>query len=141
MLDFQGFLDAIVDAVRVRDFEAFEPRYALPVTVIAAQGTYLIEDRGDLLGAFDGYIAALDGHGVTDYVRVSTSLTRIAPTLAAGTYETHLLRNGTRVAEPFASAVLLRHDDGEWRATTFMVALTQERWRFRLPGTDDAAQA
>ena len=136
--EFQHYLDEIVDAIRARDFEAFRAHIALPVTVITAEGTQIIAGSDELRDGFEGYIAALDGHGVTDYVRVVLSATAISPTLASCTYMTHLLRNGARVVEPFPSTVLLRRDDGTWRAISFMVSLTHERWRFRLPGTEEA---
>lgn len=137
--EFQAFLDGMVDSIRARDFEAFREHIALPVTMINAHGTQVIAGTDDLRAGFEGYVAALDGHGVTDYVRVVTSITRVSPILASCTYMTHLLRNSVRVVEPYPSAVMLRRDDGVWRATSFMVSLTHDRWRFRLPGTDDGS--
>ena len=134
--EFQAFLDSIANAIRAGDFGAFERHVALPGVMISAQGTRLITERDDLRAGFEGYVAAVRGHGVTDYVRIASSFTRVGPGLATGVYETHMLRNGTRVVEPYSTAVMLRRDDGAWRATAFLLALTHDRWRFRLPGSD-----
>ena len=138
--EFQAYLDAVADAIRARDFEAFRGLMALPVVVITAEGTEVVAGTDDLRAGFDGYLAALDGHGVTDYVRVLVSATRVSPTLASCTYVSHLLRNGARVVEPFPTSVMLRHDGG-WRGTSFMLSVTHDHWRFRLPGIGGDASA
>ena len=138
-MEDQAFLDAIVDGSRARDFEAFERHMALPLTVILPGGTLTVADAADLRAGFEGDLAALDGHGVTDYVRVATSMTWVGPSLAAGAYDTHLLRNGQRVVEPFASVAMLRREDEAWRLASVMHAMAHDRWRFRLPGSGDDA--
>ena len=66
-------------------------------------------------------------------------MTWVGPSLAAGAYDTHLLRGGQRVVEPFASVAMLRREDGAWRLASVMRAMTHDRWRFRLPGSRDDA--
>ena len=139
--EFQAFLDAVADAIGARDFEAFSRLVALPLVMITAKGTEVVSGADDLREAFEGYLAAVAGHGVTDHVRLLLSTTRVSPTLASFTYRTQLLRDGARAVEPFHTAVTLRRDDGVWRATSFMLSFTPERWRFRLPGPAGDAPA
>lgn len=130
-LNFQRFLDGVVDAFRARDFGAFEARIGVPLTVFSFEGTAVVTKTEDLRHYFDMYIQNLDRVGVTDQVRVATSFYQIGPTLAACTYDTHLFRGGQRVIEPFASATTLRQHDGRWQVVSVMSAIPHARSWFR----------
>ena len=142
MLDFQAFLDAIVDSVRSRDFERFLGHFTLPQTVITGEGTAVLTQPAQVRAGFDAYVLLLERLGVTDYVRTASSLHMISPVLATGVYQTHLLRNGLRMIDPFPSTATLRCDDGAWRVTSVMSAIPQAgRWLHLPPyvqAEDDA---
>ena len=112
-----------MDAFRTRDFEAFEERIGLPLTVFSYDGTAVVTDTDDLRHYFEVYLATLEAQGVTDMIRVATSFYQIGPSLAACTYDTYLFRNGQRVIEPFASATTLRQNNGRWQVVSLMSAI------------------
>lgn len=130
-LNFQRFLDGVVDAFRARDFEAFEARMGLPLTVFSFEGTAVVTGAEDLRHYFAMYLQNLDRAGVTHQIRVATSFYQIGPSLAACTYDTHLFRGGQRVIEPFASATTLRQHDGRWQVVSLMSAIPHARSWFR----------
>ncbi len=126
-LNFQHFLDGVVDAFRMRDFEAFRERISLPLTVFSYEGTAVVTEAEDLRHYFHLFVESLDRAGVTDHVRVATSFYQIGPNLAACTYDTYLFRDGTRVIEPYASSSTLRFEEGRWRVVSIMSALPHAR--------------
>ena len=126
-LNFQRFLDDIVDAFRMRDFEAFRERIGLPLTVFSYEGTAVVTEEEDLRHYFHLFLAKLAQAGVTDHARVATSFYQIGPNLASCTYDTYLMRDGERVIEPYASSSTLRLDDGRWKVVSIMSALPHAR--------------
>ena len=132
VLDFQRFLDAVVEAFARRDFEAFRRRMGLPLTVFSYEGTAVVADPEDLRHYFELYVANLARMGVTHQRRVATSFYEIGPALAAGTYDTHLFRGEERVIEPFAASTTLRHEeDDRWKVVSLMSAIPHARSWFR----------
>ena len=130
-LNFQDFLDEVVDAFRRRDAEAFCDRMGVPLTVFSYEGTAVVTDREDLRHYFRLYLENLDRAGITDMSRVATSFYQIGPNLAACTYDTHLLREGKRAIEPYASSTTLRNEDGRWRVVSIMSAIPHGRSWFK----------
>ena len=130
-LNFQHFLDAVVDSFRTRKFAEFRERMGLPLTVFSYEGTAVVTSASDLRHYFELYLANLERFGVTDQVRMATSFYQIGPTLAACTYDTYLFRDGQRVIDPFASATTLRLQDGRWQVVSLMSAIPHARSWFR----------
>ena len=135
-MNFQRFLDGIVDAFESRDFEAFESRIGLPLTVFSYEGTALVARIGDLRHYFEAYVSKLEALGVTEHRRVATSFFEIGPALASCTYETLYLRNGSPVVPPFSSASTLRLIDGGWRVVSLMSSIPQARSWFQRHAID-----
>ena len=139
MFDFQGYLDEVVDAVRSADIDAFAARLSLPLAVMCVEGTAVMTTREDVARAFDAYRLNLDRLGVTDYVRTASALHLVGPGYAMGVYQTHLLRNGVRMVEPYSTAVTLREGGGgRWRTTSLATAVPGAAHWFRLPPFLDA---
>lgn len=133
MFDFQAYLDRVVDANRSGDFAAFEACLALPLAVMCLEGTAVMTTRDELRGSFEAYRLNLERLGVTDYVRTASALHVIGPGCAMGVYQTHLLRNGVRMVEPYSTSVTLREMGGGWRATSLATAVPGAAHWFRLP--------
>ena len=133
MLDFQAYLDRVVDATRSGDFLTFESCLALPLAVMCLEGTAIMTTRDEMRGSFEAYRLNLVRLGVTDYVRTASALHMIGPGYAMGVYQTHLLRNGTRMVEPYSTTITLREMGGGWRTTSLATAVPGARHWFRLP--------
>lgn len=133
MLDFQAYLDEVVDAVRSRDFGRFERCLALPLAVMAVEGTAVMTRREEMERAFEAYLLNLQRLGVTDYVRTASALHTLGPGYAMGVYQTHLLRNGVRMMAPYYTTITLREMDGGWRTTSLATAVPGAAHWFRLP--------
>jgi hypothetical protein len=134
MFDFQAYLDEVVDATRSGDVDAFASRLSLPLAVMCLEGTAVMTTREDVARAFEAYRVNLDRLGVTDYVRTASALHMIGPGYAMGVYQTHLLRNGVRMVEPYSTTVTLREGvAGRWRTTSLATAVPGAAHWFRLP--------
>ena len=130
-LNFQDFLDGVVETIRTRDFDAFEAHMGLPLTVFSYEGTAVVTDPEDLRHYFRLYVENLERTGVDEQRRIATSFYQIGPKLAACTYDTHLLREGKRVIEPYASSSTLRCEDDRWRVVSIMSAIPHGRSWFK----------
>lgn len=133
MLDFQAYLDEVVDAVRSRDFSRFERCLALPLAVMALEGTAVMTRRDEMRRSFEAYLVNLERLGVTDYVRTASALHMLGPGYAMGVYQTHLLRNGVRMAAPYYTTITLREAEERWRTTSLATAVPGAAHWFRLP--------
>ena len=133
MFDFQAYLDTVVDAIRSHDFERFERCLSLPLAVMALEGTAVMTRREEMRRAFEAYLVNLQRLSVTDYVRTASALHMIGPGYAMGVYQTHLLRNGVRLVDPYYTTITLRGFDGEWRTTSLATAVPGAAHWFRLP--------
>jgi hypothetical protein len=74
--------------------------------------------------------------GVTDLVRIAFDVHPIGSLLLIGRYETHILRGGTRLFDPFVSSMTLRFSGGAWRAACITNAMTNDRWPIHLIRVD-----
>ncbi|MCR9086751.1 MAG: hypothetical protein NXH97_08410 [Rhodobacteraceae bacterium] len=134
MFDLQAWLDHAVDSLIAGDEEAFVDMLSLPFSVITGSGTMIALAEEDLREAFRSYVSSIHEQGVTDLVRVAKQTTMIEPVLAVGVYETHILRRGHRIIEPYSSSVNLRREGEVWRATSMMNAVSHNDWMTRIPG-------
>ena len=132
MLELQSYLDQTVDSFIENDPETFIGLLDLPFTVISTQGTQVATSQEELRIAHQAYVSTIRAHGVTDLIRLAQQTISVEPDLVVGVYETHVLRNGHRLVDPYRSAIMLRRKGEMWIATSVMNSSAHTDWVLRI---------
>ena len=103
-------------ALLTGDFRLYRSILILPMKFTPTGGqAYVLQTEDDLQDDFDLYVSIIKLHGVTDIYR---QITRFEP---AGPYQvevhclTHILVRANLLTEPFATRMLMRHNEDGWR--------------------------
>jgi hypothetical protein len=136
MLDLQLFMDRVVDGLVRRDADSYVDMIELPYVIMTASYTKTITSREDLVAGFEKFVSGVKGRGVTDLVRVVRDITPLGPTMAVGSYETHLMKNGQRIVPVYTSFITLRLTDGVWRAICTTNEISHTDWHNRTSTPD-----
>ena len=138
---FQDYLDTMSKAVMEQDYPTYAEGITLPFTLETATGLSVIEEDAALRQGFDVFQDLLKTQGVTDMIRLTLSAAFQGNDEIAGRYTTHLLRNGARVSEPFASRMIIRQEDGQWRCREIRNELAVRKWPIHDTRVSAAAQS
>ena len=130
---FQDWLDWMDATILERDYDTYASGVSLPFTLITRTSTILVASAEDLRHGFDSYCDMLEAQGVTEIVRLARRVHRIGDGLMTGDYETHVLKRGAHVMDPFNSTAILRSADGGWQAVAIANEMTNTRWPIDLP--------
>ncbi len=113
---FDRMADSLTAALVAGDFKAYRDLMHLPLHIHTRDGTcYDLRDEAALRHDFELYHATIKAHGVTDIFR------QILGTTTAGNGDvvikclTHILRDATRLVDPFETAFHLHYDALGWR--------------------------
>ena len=137
ILDFQTWLDVVGQATLDGDFDRYAVYVSVPFTLITQEATLTVPDRAGLRRGFDVYHTMFRTMGVTDMVRTASGVTPMGPDLLCGNYETHILRGALAIVPPFLSSMVLRHEEGLWRAASVTNSWTNRRWPIDFPKVVD----
>ncbi len=129
----QAWLDRMDAAVLGGDFETYAAGVSLPFTLITETANLTVADEADLRRGFDAWRDMLRMQHVTDSVRLCSGVTHLAPDLVVGTYISHLLSNAKPVVPSKLGAIILRLEDGAWRATAIASPVANRKWPIDLP--------
>jgi hypothetical protein len=141
MKNFQGWLDRGSRAFLADDFDTYAGLFDSPFMLITTTASMVAAVPEDLREAFHQFHAMLKSQGTTDMVRLAYDVRPVGSALLVGWYETHFLRGGTRVFDPFVSNLTLRFSGGEWRAACITNVMTNRDWPIFLPRFDRGAPA
>jgi hypothetical protein len=136
MINFQDWLDRVARTFFDDDFPAYADAVEQPFVLVTATRTLIADTPDALRAGFEQFRDMLRDQGATDMIRLAQNVLPVGSTLLTGTYETHILRGGTRLFEPFASVMTLRLSGTTWRAACITNAMTNERWPIHLPRID-----
>lgn len=139
MLNFQGWLDRVAQTFFDDDFDTYAGSIEQPFVLMTTTRTLIASTTEDLRDGFVQFRHMLLSQGATDFIRVAEDVRMLGPTLLTGSYETHILRNGLRLFDPYRSAMTLRLGDGVWRAAAITNAMSNDRWPIHLPRIDGSA--
>ena len=135
---FATYLDAVTETITAGDFDRYRTLCDLPMAVINASDTWVIDGEDALRSMFDRLVRSFSPEGgAAAAVRVPKAVTRLEPGLLYGVYETHLFAGNYRMADPYESACLLRDGGGALRATMITNRIALPNWQ--LPHRDGAA--
>ena len=110
------------------DYPSYEAGIALPFTLETATGVSVVEDAASLRQGYDVFQNLIATQGVTDMIRLTIAASFQGADEIAGRYTTHLLNNGARVSDPFASRMIIRAFDGVWKCTEIRNDLAVRKW-------------
>ena len=126
---YQDLLDRICDAYFVGDFPAFKTAIHTPHTYSTEEKQHRIENDAQMEQAFNCFRDYLQGMGVTDFIRECTGAAFLAPNRIIGGHKSELLRNGTRLREPYTVWATLELLDGVWKVTSSEIAIADTAWQ------------
>jgi len=129
----QAHLDALSGALLSGDFEAFIEGIHLPHVMLNDDAEKRIETRAQSRQLFIAYHRTLVAQGVTEYARLSTGAVFQSTDIICAAHETHILRKGQRIVEPYANRILLERIKGGWYETTASNAIVDDKDRMLLP--------
>lgn len=129
----QDWLDRMSAATLAGDWPTYAAHVALPFRLMTETADLTVTTEAELQRGFDGFVAALRGQQVSDYIRLVTSAQGDGEALH-GTYVTHLLAESVRILPRFESAITLRRTRSIWRATIITNTLNNDRWPIDVPG-------
>lgn len=126
---FAELAEKITAALLSGDFALYESALLLPLRVEPRSGEpYTLHDRGALRKDFELYANSIRLQNVTDIYRPVVGIVELDPDWVEVTVETHILRGGERVVDPFKTQFVLRTKDGEWRIATIRSSLGHINW-------------
>ncbi len=113
---YQDHLDCVSDLLFVGNVEECINYFALPLLIRTRKGETLIETRQDMLDDTRQHSESLNGHGVTNYIRLVKQARQLSDTLIEGWHETYVLRDATSILPSYQSHMFLRDTgDGIWK--------------------------
>lgn len=126
---FAQLAEKITAALLNEDFELYESVMQLPLRVEPRNGEpYTLFDREALRRDFELYANSIRLQHVTDIYRPLVSVLELDADWVEVTVETHILRGGERVVDPFRTQFILRQSDGCWRIGTIRSSLGHINW-------------
>ena len=125
---YQAHLDAVSTALLQGDIKTCMAHFSLPLLVRTIEAETLFEEYGDLWQDTVNHSQSLQGHGVTDYIRVVKRARRLSYTLIEGWHETHVLRHAIMMQPRYMSRMVLRLEDGMWKVAEGEHELTNARF-------------
>ncbi len=113
---YQDHLDCVSDLLFAGHIAECVNYFALPLLIRTGKGETLIETHEDMLNDTRQHSESLNGHGVTNYIRLVKQARQLSETLIEGWHETYVLRDATSVLPSYQSHMFLRDTgDGIWK--------------------------
>lgn len=131
--EFEDFLVRISDCFIERDFATWRARIVTPFSLVTSAGIVTLTNEEELQQNFLLYLKACDCMNLDQVLRVPKSLEDCKDGTWIGTYETHLLSNGTRATNSYTSSVLLMIDEGTMKMRAILNARGTDEWVVPLP--------
>ena len=135
--EFEQFLNDISVCFIEKDFETWRSRVVLPYTLVTSAGPEVCKDETSLRENFALYLQACETMHLTEIVRLPLNFEDCKDGTFIGTYETHLISNGSRATAPYTSAALLQKRDGLLKMHSILNARGHHDWTGRQPGAGD----
>lgn len=130
---YQDHLDRTTDALMRRDFAAFRDQMQLPHTMRTETDVRTVTTLVDMEEAFFKFADKYVDIGMTDFVRIAKHAYFHAKDDIRGIHESHLIRHGTRLIQPYPNRIRLACDaDGNWRETHCANAILNAAEHFHL---------
>ena len=108
--------DTLTKALIAGDFPLYHSIMVLPLKITPRDATaYVLSDEAALRDDFDLYHSIIKLHGVTDIYREVVAFSPAGPGQVMFHCTTHILVRANRLADPFATRMLLRQDADGWR--------------------------
>ena len=131
--DFQSFLDDVSACFIERDFALWRSRIIYPFSLITSAGPIVIKCDDALQENFALYLQACDAMQLDRIFRVPLGLEACSDGTWLGSYETNLLRNGTRATAPYKSTALLHERSDGIKMSSIMNARGHHDWTGKQP--------
>ncbi len=133
ILIYQDHLDRTTASLMKRDFAGFRQSIELPHQMQTETATQIITTVEDMETTFHKFADKYHEIGVTDFVRIAKEAYFHADDDIRGIHESHLIRHGTRLIQPYPNRVRLKRcADGMWRETHCANAILNGEGRFHL---------
>jgi hypothetical protein len=133
--DFAAFLKDISEPFTTRDISNWRARIQLPFSVVTAAGPVTMTTEAEVQQNYDLYLDASDAMGLDFVHRDPMSIEHCEDGTVLATYRTHLLRSGTRVADPYTSTALMHHHPEGWKMSAILNARGHHSWTGIHPHT------
>lgn len=113
---FRELGDLLTKALIFGNFELYRSILTLPVRFSPKDGkAYVLSDDQALRDDFDLYVSIIKLHGVTDIYRQFLGYDRLHEGQMSVRWMTHILVRGQRLADPFATRMLVRRAEDGWK--------------------------
>ncbi|WP_139226794.1 hypothetical protein [Poseidonocella pacifica] len=130
---FQQYIDLAAHCLLNRDFEQYGPTIALPYIVVEAENTFVLQTEEELRGAFDKFCGMLQNYKATDMISTARAVEGFGPDMIVGRFSTHILNSAVTVVPPYESALVLRRNQGKWRANLVVNGMRNAKQVIGLP--------
>ena len=109
--EFEAFLDDFSACFLSEDLDLWMARVRIPLCLILPSGSQVIKTVGEMRCFFNNCITAKRIQRIDAIVRRPLELEVCEDGVLLATYETHLLRSGHRLVDPFQSTAMLRRSE------------------------------
>ncbi len=109
--EFEAFLDDLSACFLSEDLDLWMARVRIPLCLILPSGSQVIKSVGEMRCFFKDCITAKRIQRIDAIVRRPLELEVCEDGVLLATYETHLLRSGHRLVDPFQSTAMLRKSE------------------------------
>ncbi|WP_193140560.1 MULTISPECIES: hypothetical protein [unclassified Meridianimarinicoccus] len=137
----QTWLDRVSDTFFQDDFDGFAAAIDLPFVLTTQASRTVLTSRDDLRAGFDAWVKMIRGHRATHLIRTAREVQQITPNLITATYDSEMLRNGTRLVPGFSSWMMLVRRDGVWLSDQLISGVVNARYPFSHIKVDPNAPA
>ncbi|KHQ50460.1 MULTISPECIES: hypothetical protein [Mameliella] len=131
--DFAEFIDDISAPFMSGQIARWRARIRLPFSMVTGAGPVTLKSDGDIVRNFRLYLEAVKAMGLNFVHREPLGVEHCEDGTVLATYRTHLMRNGTRMVDPYTSTALLHPDPEGWRMSAILNARGHHDWTGRPP--------
>lgn len=127
--DFASIGDRLTRALISGDLDLYRKIMVLPLKIEPfGSPAYVLETEAGLAQDFHLYVTAIRSSGITDIWREVRGVTALGDGSVRVSFRIHLMSHAHRVAEPFASEMLLVPHSGSFRIAEIATPAEHSDW-------------
>jgi hypothetical protein len=126
---YQNLLDKICYAYFENDFDAFQDSLHVPHHYRTESDAQQIDNIDQLRRVFHCFRDYFLGLRVTDFIRTCTGTALLGPNEFSASHMTELVRNGTRLRQPYEVWAIVKRIDGIWKVASSENAISDTSWQ------------
>lgn len=135
-VNFQSFIEKVIDAIRQDDLEAYLPLIDLPYLINTAVGSHFFVRQSELVDNFHLFRMGFFKMGFVDVSVKVVSSTMLGESLASFIFETQPVRGDGQPVDPYLTCMTIRKVRGRWCAISATASVGMYDFHERMKQSD-----